>query len=320
MLSWLYVHRCLFGAVMALSRKLTSLGHWLNDADSGFSWCRRSDDLLADPVSLRQRLEDDGFVYIPGYLDEPLVGEAREVLLQQLDELGLVDRSRPVSEGLARQPWEGRSCHDLAAQNAPLQSLLSSGKMVALYELLFGEAVRCLDFTWLRVIGPGSGTAPHCDAVYMGRGTRRLYTSWTPLMEITPDVGGLTIMPGSHRIPSLADYRAGDVDTVCTNQPAGVPQDVHGWTGPIGDGKLSDNPAALRSELGLPWVTSECYCPGDVVVFSIDTIHGSLDNGTDRIRLSTDTRYQRAAEPVDERWVGADPPGHGPQSRRGMIC
>ncbi len=305
---------------MCASKPLTSLGHVLNASGDGFGWCRSSSDLLADPEALRRRLDTDGYLYLSDCLDRQLVGDARECLLQQLDERGLVDRSRPVSDGVARNPWEASSCHGLAADNEALQQLLYSGRMIEMYELLFDAPVRSFDFTWMRVIGPGHGTAPHCDAVYMGRGTRRLYTSWTPLMEITPQIGGLTIMPGSHRIPSLSEYRAGDVDTVCTNQPPRKPQDVHGWVGPLGDGKLSSNPAQLRTELDTPWVTAECYRPGDVVVFSIDTIHGSLDNQSELIRLSTDTRYQRSAEPADERWTGSDPPGHGPDSRRDLIC
>jgi len=50
------------------------------------------------------------------------------------------------------------------------------------------------------------------------------------------------------------------------------------------------------------------------------TVHTSLDNGANAIRLSTDTRYQLASEPIDERWVGEKPIGHGPQAKKGMIC
>ena len=31
-------------------------------------------------------------------------------------------------------------------------------------------------------------------------------------------------------------------------------------------------------------------------------------------------RYQRASEPIDERWVGANPPGHALAGKRGRIC
>jgi len=33
----------------------------------------------------------------------------------------------------------------------------------------------------------------------------------------------------------------------------------------------------------------------------------------DRLRISTDTRYQLASEPADERWSGEEPIGHGPR-------
>ena len=31
-------------------------------------------------------------------------------------------------------------------------------------------------------------------------------------------------------------------------------------------------------------------------------------------------RYQRASEPIDDRWVGANPPGHTTAGKRGRIC
>ena len=33
-----------------------------------------------------------------------------------------------------------------------------------------------------------------------------------------------------------------------------------------------------------------------------------------------DSRYQLASEPVDERWIGVDPPKHGIRAKQGMIC
>jgi hypothetical protein len=48
------------------------------------------------------------------------------------------------------------------------------------------------------------------------------------------------------------------------------------------------------------------------------TLHCSLDNQSpvNRIRLSSDSRYQLASEPADERWIGADPIAHGPAAQR----
>ncbi len=49
---------------------------------------------------------------------------------------------------------------------------------------------------------------------------------------------------------------------------------------------------------------------GDIIIFGMFTMHASLDNQTNRYRISADTRYQLKAEPVDERWVGEKPRGH----------
>jgi len=62
------------------------------------------------------------------------------------------------------------------------------------------------------------------------------------------------------------------------------------------------------------------FAAGDLLTFTTYTLHMSLDNNTDRVRLSSDSRYQRASEPADPRWVGVAPSGHGPASQRGVIC
>jgi hypothetical protein len=54
------------------------------------------------------------------------------------------------------------------------------------------------------------------------------------------------------------------------------------------------------------------------------TFHAGTDNDTNALRLSTDSRYQRADAPVDERWVagpnGEPPVGPGTAAKRGKIC
>lgn len=63
------------------------------------------------------------------------------------------------------------------------------------------------------------------------------------------------------------------------------------------------------------------FCAGDPLVFTIYTLHASLDNqSSNGIRLSSDTRYQRASEPIDERWIGDDPIDHGPGGKKSIIC
>ncbi len=85
------------------------------------------------------------------------------------------------------------------------------------------------------------------------------------------------------------------------------------------DGTLTKNPVSLREKLGGRWLTAE-YQPGDLLIFSMHTVHGSLDNQTDRIRISADTRYQLASEPVDERFAVEQPAPYDPRFKRGRVC
>jgi hypothetical protein len=299
---------------------LSSLGHELDLSPGCFGWFRDSRALLAEPPALRERFAEDGYVFLVGVLDRDLVDRARARMREQLHELGLLEPGAPIMDGIARKPWQPQSVHKLIDGNEPLRQLLYSGRMLEIHGVLFDAAIRHFDFTWIRAIGPGRGTAPHADTVDMGRGTPRLVTAWTPLMEIPLHVGGLMVMPGSHRLQRLRKYFAYDVDSYCENQPPREAKDVHNWIGPLGDGKLSENPALLQQRLGLPWLTAERYRPGDLLIFSLQTLHASLDNTSDRVRLSTDSRYQPADEPADPRWVGPNPTGHSPANRRAMIC
>ena len=48
------------------------------------------------------------------------------------------------------------------------------------------------------------------------------------------------------------------------------------------------------------------------------TVHASIDNNSDKIRISTDSRYQPVSRPADERWIGEKPLGHSYEIKRGQ--
>jgi ectoine hydroxylase-related dioxygenase (phytanoyl-CoA dioxygenase family) len=207
--------------------------------------------------------------------------------------------------------------------------------MLGFFSALFGGPARSYDFIWLRHQPPSHGIAPHCDLVFMSRGTPDVLTCWTPFGDIPVRAGGLMLLEDSHRTSPvrLADYLAQDVDTYCENGPnadavrTGAMHWEH-WKQPAPgkawNGEITDDPHALREDWGGRWLTAPEYRMGDVLVFTMRTVHAGTDNETDALRLSTDSRYQLADAPVDERWVrGADgeaPIGHGLASKQGKIC
>lgn len=75
------------------------------------------------------------------------------------------------------------------------------------------------------------------------------------------------------------------------------------------DGWLSKDPVDIVEKFGGKWATTN-FSAGDVIIFGMFMLHASLINTTNRYRISSDTRYQLAAEPVDERWIGRRPKGH----------
>ncbi len=167
----------------------------------------------------------------------------------------------------------------------------------------------------------------------MGRGTPQLYTSWTPYGDVPYEMGGLMVLEKSHQHEELVQgYGQTDVDLYCQNEGeaemlvraaqregrelTGDERTQIHWNS---TGAYSNDAIATRKEWGGRWLTAE-YAVGDVLVFCMHLMHASSDNQSECIRLSSDTRYQLASEPVDERWIGDNPAAHGIRAKRGMVC
>jgi hypothetical protein len=300
-------------------------GRKVDTSPEVFGELRSSIDAVDDPIELHRRQEADGYIFLPGYLYTDLVLEAREHILQKLDQKGYLNPNYPASMGIGREGIEIRSTlPELARDNAPLTRLLFSGRMIEFYRSFLGGPVRAFDYTWCRVKTRGDNTAanPHYDIVFMGRGTKQLYTSWTPLGDVPLHMGGLIVLEHSHRLEHLKEsYGQLDVDQYCTNYEDAT--EIEGgqklWQPWVKNGAYSTDIEDTRQQLGGRWLSAN-YKAGDVLIFGMFTMHASMDNQTKQLRLSTDTRYQLATEPIDDRWVGEHPNGHGPQSKIGMIC
>jgi ectoine hydroxylase-related dioxygenase (phytanoyl-CoA dioxygenase family) len=294
-----------------------------------FGELRRSDDIQSSPASLQERLEEDGYLYIPGFFDREEILSIRKDIVNALAEKGLIDTSFPLIDAVKSDNADMSFQTDprlavefmttIAKSSSRLQKLLYSGRIIQFFEGLFREPVRHFDFTWTRMMGRGQGTEPHCDIVYMSRGTSRLLTSWIPYGDISYDVGGLMMLENSHQQAHvLANYLKRDVDNYCENRPE-AEKIKSGEIPYTWNGVLSKNPASLQQKLGGRWLSAE-YRMGDILIFGMKIVHAGMDNQSNRFRFSTDTRYQPASEPIDERWIGEKPVGHGPEAKRGYIC
>jgi ectoine hydroxylase-related dioxygenase (phytanoyl-CoA dioxygenase family) len=298
---------------------LTFRGQNLDLADSAFGEMRSSEHLLGNPAALRERLDEDGYLFVRNFFDRDHIMDARAALCRRLAERGLIDPSYPESEAVMAPGGSSAVWSTLLGEDPQVQRVVFGPELLGFYEQLLGGAVRHYDHIWTRGIARGLGTAPHCDMVYMGRGTPNVLTCWVPYGDVPLEQGGLVVLERSYQMArTLRSYLSRDVDKYCENRPEEAEAARAGrfhW-----GGELSNNAVSLREKLGgTRWLTAE-WRAGDFVTFKLTMVHGGLDNCTDRIRLSTDCRYQRANEPVDERWVGAKPIGHSSAAKRGRIC
>lgn len=314
---------------------LRARGHELDQSATALG------ELPAAPLNavLPKRLAEDGFLFLRGFFPRADVLQARQVVTDRLMQRGFLNPAFPAQDAVAAprlkivnsqsafrpptdhapEPIKTYQADDLTRENRPLHALLYGERLLNFFQKLLGGPVRHYNYTWFRMVSPGFGTPPHCDIVYMGRGTDQVFTTWMPLGDTPLKIGGLMVLEGSHRqADRLAKYLSRDVDEYCTNGRYAAEIEagkrLFEW-----DGTLSHNPVTLREKLGGRWLTTE-YRAGDILIFTMKTIHASLDNQSDRIRLSSDSRYQLASEPIDERYVVANPVPYARDFKRGRIC
>jgi ectoine hydroxylase-related dioxygenase (phytanoyl-CoA dioxygenase family) len=293
-------------------------GKILDTTEDAFGRLRNSSGSFADYEELRGCLESDGYLYLKDFFPRKDVLKVREGILARMRSQDLI---LPNSDPLNAQANPDRRTvfmPELAANNLALERLIYGSRVMGFYKGLLHGPVLHYDFTWFRPVGPGRGTSPHCDLVYMGRGTRQVFTMWVPYGDVSLSLGGLMVLEGSHRKTELLrNYLSRDVDSYCINRPdAEKAQTTDSF---LWDGKLAKDPISLRRKLGGRWLTAD-FQAGDMVTFSMTLVHASLDNQTNQIRLSSDSRYQLATEAVDDRWVGLHPAGHSRAGKRGRIC
>ena len=258
------------------------------------STLRDANDLIDDMDAIHRRMDEDGYLLIRGLQNTEKIKAARQVVLDNLKANDQLDLDQPADIGVAAPGKKGRFLGGAkqVTHTPEFLSVVESPEIMKFFEGFLDGPVLTYDYKWLRAVGPGDNTGAHYDVVYMGRGTKSLYTVWTPLGEVSYDMGPLVILVGSHQFDAVKEtYGKMDVDRDHVT------------------GHFTNEPIDMVNQYGGQWQTSEFH-PGDVIIMGIYTMHGSLNNLTNRYRISTDTRYQLETEPVDERWIGKDPIAH----------
>lgn len=278
--------------VMLCKREVELGGKYL---DTGLA---DSNDLLGRPEALRERMAEKGYLLIRGLQKRDNVMAARRRILEFINEQGAIKAGTNLDDAVVDP--EGKYASTMGKRpithDPAVRSVLESKEIFGFFESYFGKQCLTFDYKWLRCVRRPDSTGAHIDIVYMGRGsTANLYTVWTPFGDIPLELGPLALCVGSHNGPGFARIRE-------TYGRMDVDRDrVGGW--------FSDDPVEIVEKFGGKWQTTD-FRAGDVLIFGMYMMHGSLANTTDRWRISCDTRFQPADEPVDDRWIGENPKAH----------
>jgi hypothetical protein len=226
--------------------------------------------LLADPAALRRAAAERGYLYLPGLVRRGPVEMLRRRVLAACAAAGVPGGPRAVRPGAAR-PAEGSpawlALQARVAADPAFRALADEPSLVDVLATLFdappcgGRGDVC------RVVPPGaSATPPHQDGFFLRANawaeSERTWAAWIALVDCPPDLGGIAVLPGSHR-PGLLPHIVRDAGAPAVDVP----------------------PDAV-------WATSAVRA-GDVVLVGCLTVHRGLGNATrDRVRISVDFRYQ----------------------------
>ena len=111
-------------------------------------------------------------------------------------------------EAVAGEGSPGRTMGAPAVTHHPdVQSVLEGDELFKFFRNFFGGDTRTFDYKWLRFVRPDGWSGPHFDFVYMGRGSKQLHTCWVPFGDVPATMGTLTVLVGSHNLPSFAPIR-----------------------------------------------------------------------------------------------------------------
>jgi len=244
--------------------------------------------LLETPDALRARADDEGFLFFKSLLPKEPLLELRGQILEIVDRYGWLKKGTERIDGIgdleaiarddSHDPkWKyigvGENAYRDVQRLELFHALQHHPKLIALYEKLFCAGVIPHPRAIARVLLPAPSlapTPPHQDFIYI-QGTHSFWTCWFPLGDCPMELGGLSLLRGSHREKVL---------------------------------DVSKAPGAGGSESHLcgmdyAWVQDNYEC-GDIVTFPSHMVHKALPNQRrDRIRLSCDYRFQSIEEEID---------------------
>jgi hypothetical protein len=233
---------------------------------------RDSGDLRGDGPAVRQRFEEDGYVFFRDVVNRDIVKRGYELFKRPLVAEGLLQADACETKWTGSAPKTRRPCDIIGRAIWP--EIAADPLLNEHMQEILGEAPIWLPIVAHRSSLPSSSAVRAGDA-FAGRHQDGFFNEgiefvicWVPMMDISRSNGGLAVARGTHRRGWLHD-------------PAAPPRyDVP-------RGQIADE----------DWHTA-AFRAGDALFFDYRTAHTALPNHTDQIRLSLDLRAIPASAPL----------------------
>lgn len=260
---------------------------------------REHDVSQLDSIDVSQEMSEHGYMFLRGVHSTESIQLARSEVFGRLYEVGEV--ASPDASGIFTGTSNRESSvSDLGefwqsvSEGEALRAVTHGEQIQSVMDSVFSRRSKAHDYLFLRPGVAGRSTHLHYDKPFFARGSDTIYTVWTALGDIPVELGPLVVVEGSQGFTDLVaaafavDYESSDTPLV----------------------QVMQHPEELARARGVRLLTAD-FRAGDVIVFSMSVLHGSLDNVNRRgeIRLSSDVRWQPASDPVDPRYMGPNPPG-----------
>jgi Phytanoyl-CoA dioxygenase (PhyH) len=288
---------------------LQSNGFTLRTDSERLGWLRPSDPNEA-LTTLRERFFEDGHLWLKGLLPRDEVLAFRRHVLAQFADTGLIvhDPQNPIAslEAGVYSPSSERA--DASSKrlmeivrSAAYESFCLHPKLWGFLDVFLEGPSYLHKRKILRYTKPGakSATGAHYDLVYLRAGTDRFVTAWIPIGDVSARMGGLTYLEGSDRLG-----RKMEADFTARNRDLSEAERISAYNKNMTDsGWISSDLPDMAERFNSRWLIAD-YEAGDVMLHSPFMVHAATQNldPENRLRLSTDIRFQNLRDEIDARW------------------
>jgi ectoine hydroxylase-related dioxygenase (phytanoyl-CoA dioxygenase family) len=264
-----------------VEKPLVSNGYTLESTPERLGWLDPTDaDLPLD--RLRKKYRQSGYLWLKSFFDPDVILNFQRYFFETI-----FSGAKAFFEIVSSQEYE---------------NFCSMPRLWAFYQEFMEGQPYLHKRKLIRFNLPGEShcTGGHYDLIYLRAGTEKLYTSWIPLGDIPVEMGGVIYLEHSDALGRQmeAEFSMKNADLPPEERISAYNRNMRdgGW--------VSTNLAEMADRFKSRWLIAN-YEVGDMVIHSPYMIHAATQNNDplNRIRLSTDIRFQRVDDEIDQRWV-----------------